>query len=71
MTRIRAQGWSISEQQLDLSYRGVAVPLRDNKGDMIAALSVSMPMQQESSQEVVARVLPLLRETAQAMRNRI
>jgi IclR family pca regulon transcriptional regulator len=71
MARIRAQGWSISEQQLDLSYRGVAVPLRDRKGDLIAALSVSMPMQQESSQEAVARVLPLLRETAQAMRNLI
>jgi len=71
MARIRAQGWALSEQQLDLSYRGVAVPLRDRRGDLAAALSVSMPMQQESSQEAVQRVLPLLRETVQAMRNLI
>ena len=71
MARIRAQEWAISEQQLDLAYRGVAVPLRDRKGELIAALSVSMPMQQESAHDAVARVLPLLRETAQAMRNLI
>lgn len=71
MARIRAQGWSQSDQQLDLSYRGVAVPLRDRKGELVAALSVSMPIQQESAQDAVARVLPLLRETGQAMRNLI
>ena len=71
MVRIRAQGWAISEQQLDLSYRGVAVPLRDHKGALIAALSVSMPMTQESSDEAANRVLPLLRETAAAMMNLI
>ena len=69
MARIRAQDWALSEQQLDLAYRGVAVPLRDHKGHVLAALSVSMPMQYESSQSAVERVLPLLKETAQAMRN--
>jgi len=71
MMRIRAQGWASSEQQLDLAYRGVAVPLRDRKGEMLAALSVSMPLQNESPQEAVQRVLPLLRETAQGIRNLI
>jgi IclR family pca regulon transcriptional regulator len=71
MVRIRAQGWAISEQQLDMSYRGVAVALRDHKGTLIAALSVSMPMTQESADEAANRVLPLLRETAAAMMNLI
>ena len=71
MARIRSQGYAISEQQLDMSYRGIAVPLRDHKGDLIAALSLSMPMAQESSEEALTRVLPLLRETAQAMLNLI
>lgn len=68
MAHIRAQDWSLSEQQLDLTYRGVAVPLRDHKGNTIAALSVSMPIQFESSQQAIDRVLPLLRETAQSLR---
>lgn len=69
--RIRAQDWSLSEQQLDLAYRGVAVPLRDRKGELVAALSVSMPMQFEASQAAVDRVLPLLKDTAQNLRNLI
>jgi IclR family pca regulon transcriptional regulator len=68
MANIRAQDWCLSEQQLDLTYRGVSVPLRDHKGNIIAALSVSMPMQFESSQQAIDRVLPLLRETAQSLR---
>ena len=66
---VRTQDWALSEQQLDLSYRGVAVPLRDHKGEVVAALSVSMPMQFESSPSAVERVLPLLKETAQSLRH--
>ncbi len=71
MARVRVQGWAISEQQLDLNYRGVAVPLRNRYGEVLGALSVTMPMGHESSEEAVARVLPVLTETAQAMRNLI
>ncbi len=71
LARIRAQGWALSEQQLDLNSRGVAVPLRDRHGDVVGALNITMPMGHESSDDAVARVLPVLRETAQAMRNLI
>ena len=69
--RIRAQGWSISEQQLDLGFRGVAVPLLDRDGNVAGGLNVSMPMGHESSEDAVARVLPVLQETARTMRNLI
>jgi len=62
------QDWISSEQQLDPSYRGVSVPLRDHKGRVLAALSVSMPIHLESSQEATARVLPLLKDVAQSLR---
>lgn len=71
LERIRSQGWSLSEQQLDLNSRGIAVPLRDRHGELVGALNITMPMGQESSKDAVARVLPVLRETAQAMRNLI
>lgn len=71
LARIRNQGWAISEQQLELSYRGVAVPLIDRRGDFMAALNVTMPMGHESSEQAAARVLPVLQETARAMRNLI
>lgn len=69
--RVRANGWAISEQQLELNYRGIAVPLLDRHGDLVGGLNVSMPMGHESSEDAVARVLPVLQETARAMRNLI
>lgn len=68
---IRTQGWALSEQQLDLNSRGIAVPLRDRHGMVQGALSVTMPIGQESTKDAIARVLPVLRETAQAMRDLI
>ncbi len=69
--RIRAQGWALSEQQLDLNSRGVAVPLRDRHGLLTGALSITMPIGREKGEDAVARTLPVLRETAQAMRDLI
>lgn len=69
--RIRANGWAMSEQQLEPSYRGIAVPLLDHHGDMVGGLNVSMPMGHEGSEDAVRRVLPVLQETARAMRNMI
>jgi IclR family pca regulon transcriptional regulator len=71
LARVRAQGWALSEQQLELNYRGIAVALRDRHGDVVGALSVTMPLGHESSENAVARVLSVLSETAQAMRNLI
>ncbi|MDD2844937.1 MAG: IclR family transcriptional regulator C-terminal domain-containing protein [Rhodoferax sp.] len=71
LARIRQRGWAISEQQLELNYRGVAVPLIDRKGDLVGALNVTMPMGHESSEDAVSRVLPVLMETSRAMRNLI
>ncbi len=69
LARIRMQGWAVSEQQLELGFRGVAVPLIDHHGDMVGALSVTMPMGNESTEDAVKRVLAVLQETARAMRN--
>ena len=43
----------------------------DRRGELVGALNITMPMGHESSEDAIARVLPLLRETAQAMRNLI
>jgi IclR family pca regulon transcriptional regulator len=68
LLRIRQQDWALSEKQLELNYRGVAVALRDARGQVLGALNVTMPIGQESSEAAVSRVLGVLRETAQALR---
>jgi IclR family transcriptional regulator, pca regulon regulatory protein len=71
LARIRNQGWAVSEQQLELAYRGIAVPLIDRRGELVGALNVTMPMGHEPTAGAVSRVLPVLQETARAMRNLI
>ena len=71
IARVRAQGFAVSEQQLEMGYRGIAVALTDRHGNVVGALSVTMPMGHESTEDAVARVLSVLRETAQAMRGLI
>ena len=68
LARIRMQGWAVSEQQLELNYRGIAVPLMDHHGALVGALSVTMPMGHEATEDAVRRVLAVLQETARAMR---
>ena len=68
LQQIQRQGWAISEQQLEMNYRGIAVPLYDHKDHLVAAMSVTMPMQNESSEDAAKRVLPVLQDTARSMR---
>jgi IclR family pca regulon transcriptional regulator len=69
--RPRGQGWALSERQLDVHYRGIAVPLLDHKGQLHGAIGVTPILGQEHSEAALKRVLPLLRETAQSIRNLI
>jgi IclR family pca regulon transcriptional regulator len=69
LKRIRQQGWSLSEQQFDLSIRGIAVPLKNLRGDLMGALSIQMPIQNESSDAAVKRVAPVLQKAAQSLRD--
>ncbi len=71
LVQARQQDWALSEQQLELSHRGVAVPLRDARGLVVGALSVTMPMGNEAGADAAKRVVGVLRETAALMRNLI
>ena len=67
----RAQGWAISERQVDMNYRGIAVPLLDHKGALHGALSVTISLLHEEREVAIRRVLPILRDTANSLRNLI
>jgi IclR family transcriptional regulator, pca regulon regulatory protein len=69
MAQIKQQDWALSEQQLELNYRGIAVPLRDAKGMLMGALSVTTPMSNESTELALKRVLGVLQDTAASLRN--
>ncbi len=68
LMRARDQGWYVSEQQLEMNYRGIAVPLWDHNDELLGAMSVTMPMNKETTDAVVKRVLPVLQDTARSAR---
>lgn len=67
ITNARNRGYAIVEQQLIQGVRGIAVPIRKRDGEVVGAISVTLPMGSETSDHAVARTLPLLREAEYAL----
>ena len=65
----RADGFAVIEQQLQVGVRGIAVPMKDRHGEVVAALSTNMPMGRETTEAAINRVVHHLQETALAMLN--
>jgi IclR family transcriptional regulator, pca regulon regulatory protein len=65
----RGDGYVEMEQQLQMGVRGIAVPIKNRHGEVVAALSVNMPIGKETSAAAHARLLQPLQETALAMLN--
>jgi IclR family pca regulon transcriptional regulator len=63
----RELGYSIMSDELELGLRSVAVPLRDSRGRVVAAMSVSTYSTRETSRKDIEDVLPPLRATAEAL----
>jgi IclR family pca regulon transcriptional regulator len=62
------QGWAVSEQQLELNFRGIAVPLFDRKNVVHGAISMTMPINKEETDHALNRILPVLQEAARSLR---
>lgn len=58
----RRKGYALLEQQFERRLRGIAVPIRNRNAETVGAISVSLPTDDETSEQALARSLPLLRE---------
>ncbi len=64
---VRANGWAMVDQELEIGVRSIAAPLRDGSGTAIAAVNISTHVGRTSMNEVEERFLPRLIETADAV----
>jgi len=60
VSRARAEGFSLVDQELEMGLRSVAVPVRDSSGRVIAAINVSTSAA-GTPRETLESVLPALR----------
>lgn len=67
INKARNLGYAVLEQQMTQRVRGVAVLVRTSNGEVVGAINVSLPMGNETTENAVARALPLLREAEYAL----
>ncbi|MEU6145597.1 IclR family transcriptional regulator C-terminal domain-containing protein [Streptomyces sp. NPDC047081] len=63
----RVRGWALNDQALEIGLRGIAVPVHDQSGEVVAALSVSSNSARTTLEDLRDRCLPALQETARAI----
>jgi IclR family pca regulon transcriptional regulator len=66
LARVRTQGYAVVDQELEIGLRTVAVPLRNYRGETVAALNVSVNATRMTMGQLVQTALPpLLQAQAQ------
>ena len=68
---VRTQGFSVSIDELVEGFAGVAVPLSIPRSASPAAISVSLVHGRRSREDMVAQILPVLRDAEQQIRSRL
>ncbi|MCT2588086.1 IclR family transcriptional regulator domain-containing protein [Actinophytocola gossypii] len=64
LARVRGQGWSLVNQELEEGLRALAVPVRDRSGAVVAAVNVSAHASRTSLEAMRRDLLPPLLRTA-------
>ncbi len=62
--KVKQQGYSMVEQELETGLTSISVPVHNGEGDVIAALNVSTHMSQTARQQIFEVILPALQQCA-------
>ena len=65
INKVKNQGWSISDQELEFGLRSIAVPILNKSQEIIASINVSTTVQNSTLESMEATFLPELKITAQ------
>ncbi|WP_019180905.1 IclR family transcriptional regulator domain-containing protein [Microbacterium yannicii] len=67
LARVREQGWALVDGELEPGLRSVAVPVRDRRGEVVAAVNVSTSATRDTVEHVLDAYLPRLQAAATAI----
>ncbi len=69
--RVRVRGYALVDQELEPGLRTLSVPLRNYRGDVLAALNISAHAGRMRSEELLERCLPMLLEVQAHLREHL
>ena len=64
LTEVRAKGWSMVDQELEIGLLSIAVPLLRRSGEVAGAINVGVPSLRATPEDLIEKYLPPLQETA-------
>jgi IclR family transcriptional regulator, pca regulon regulatory protein len=64
LERVRREGVSLVDQELEIGLRSIAVPVRNRSGEVIAALNIGTQAGRVNLQTMQSQLLPALREAS-------
>ncbi|HEY8612068.1 MAG TPA: IclR family transcriptional regulator C-terminal domain-containing protein [Roseomonas sp.] len=67
ITAARAAGYALVEEEMELGFRSLALPLRRYDGRVVAALNIGAPVAIHAAGAMPEQFLPLLRAEAEAL----
>ena len=71
ITTDRTRGYSLVDREAEPHFRSIAVPVRRYDGAIVAAINIGAHVDRISTEEMVKRFLPLLREGAEGVKARL
>lgn len=66
--RVRAQGYAVIDQELEIGLCSIAVPLLNGRGRVVAALNIGAPAASGPADTLAERYLEPLRQIALSLR---
>lgn len=67
LAEVRAEGFAVNDQELEVGLRSIAVPVRNVVGATVAAMNVSAQASRVTRRELLEKDLPLLRAAAERL----
>ncbi len=67
LAQVRAEGFAVNDQELEIGLRSIAVPVRNVIGATVAAMNVSTQASRVSRRELLEKELPALKAAAERL----
>jgi IclR family pca regulon transcriptional regulator len=64
ISRVRDEGFALTDEELELGLRSIAVPVRTRQNRVVAAMNIGVHAARVSAAEMIERLLPILQENA-------